>query len=121
MKKYIFCFLIFSVVSAYGATSYNFTKPANLTRLREELIADGADVVHGPECRDGQCTVFFGPGGEGIDKVAVLSAHVYIDYDAVRITLDSNIASLASKLRSKTITTAERDELLDKMLQHMGF
>lgn len=121
MKKYIFCFLIFSVVSAYATTSYNFTKQTNLTRLREELIADGADVILGPECRDGQCTVFFGPGGEGVDKEAVISAHVYIDYNAARIALNSRTEYLANKLRSKNISPTERDELLDKILQHIGF
>jgi len=85
--------------------------------LQKELIEAGCNVDHiNTTGNDG---TIYGPYCP--DTEAVLDAHDPDVLKKIEAALDLRMVSLAGKLRSKTITVAERDELLDKMLQHMGF
>ena len=61
----------------------------------------------------------------GLLFVIVLTARAHKnkgDHERINAERGTSIQVLAIKLRANTITVAEeKDELLDKMLQHMGF
>jgi len=115
----LFALLLFLTGGAY-ATTESFVKKANIGRLQKELIVGGSDVKY-ITCSGSVCIIHFGPGGESSTVATVISDHVYIDPLAVFDDLELRMKVLAVKLRSNTITDTERDELLDRMLQHMGF
>jgi len=101
------------------AANNTFNKQVNSQILEQEL-KDAGFLVNSIFCAGTKCTIRFGPS-ETKDPTSIITAHIYIDPAGEYGALQTDIRSLAVKLRANNITAAEKDRLLDKMLQHMGF
>ena len=85
--------------------------------LQQELISKGFNVGHIPNVIEDSYEIVWAPGGESKDPTAAIAVYTY------SAPLKTAIERLAVKVRAKppTITDAELLDLLDKMLQEMGY
>lgn len=115
MKNALFLVLLFC--SKANAGNYNFVKLVDPYKLKMELESAGFSSVS-IRCKGEKCRASFsGPG----NPASIVTAHAYVDKEAESESLKSSISGLAVKLRLGTITQIEKDDLISKLLKHLGF
>ena len=115
MKKILLIAAVLSLPLYLWASNHAFTKKIIPYDLQGELISNGFNVGHIAPTGGDSYEIVWAPGGESKDPTAAIAAYTY------SAPLKTAIEALAVKLRAKTITNAERDDLLDVMLQEMGY
>jgi len=103
--------LFILLASGAKAATLVFHKSVNKDRFLEELRAGGV-VIQEFSCAGAGCTVKYSGKSEP-ELRKLIDAHVY---DDPRL----RIARLAPKLRNRTITSEERDQLLQALLEYLG-
>ena len=120
MKKLLLAIALIIFPVSLWASNHKFNKKIISHELQEELISKGFNVDTITGLKDAH-EIVWGPGGETKDPTAIIDAYIYIDPAIMAATRKASITMLVAKLRAKTITNLERDELLDKILQSMGY
>jgi hypothetical protein len=115
MKNLAFFFLSALAISA-SARDVSFTKKVDPGSLQKDLEAAGF-MVRSITCTGGNhCTIKL-PDSENRNPMPIVSSYVYVDSEAIREQGRREAEALYSKLKAKTLSTGERDRLLELLTQ----
>jgi hypothetical protein len=104
--------------SLASAREFAFKRSANPAELQKELGAAGF-LVNAVMCSGQDCRIIM-PNSETKNPTPVINAHVYSAPLRKSQIRRSQIAVLRGKLSAKTITTDERDALLELLIDELG-
>lgn len=123
MKKYL---IVLGLIGAFSQSCEAQTivwKKVNPARLQGELKGAGFNVgsilCQAQPSGNHRCEILWGKGGESKDPKAVIDAHVYRDFDEERRLAIAEVRFLSVRLKSRAITSSEKDRLLELMVELM--
>lgn len=103
--KFLIPLLLLSVSAM--ASDYFFTKRVDPNDLHQKIKAAG--ITHsGVVCNGNNCRVV----SPSANPASVVEAYIYVDNQAIELSVRSRAIALAKKLKTGMITPAEKDELL---------
>ena len=115
MKKILLIAAVLSLPFYLWASNHRYTKRSIPIDMQQHLISLGFNVGHVAPLGNDVHDIVWAPGGETKDPTAAIASYTY------SAPLKTAIEALAVKLRAGTINPTEKDDLLDKMLQEMGY